>query len=129
VDFYRLPDAAQAQQSAAWHLLLLADMEKLRKITPPDAKIAWFTPNYLALLAQRQGIGFSAAIDAADFWRILNENAADYIYLSRFHPRLTTFDGLNLLEMARNFGKPVSITRMPDGQTLFSVLLKVDGVK
>jgi len=48
------------------------------------------TPSYLALLADRRGVAApSSALDAEAYRRAVRASGADYVLLSRYHPRDT----------------------------------------
>ncbi len=93
IDWYRTPDLAAARERAQVHLDLFADMEVIRKLTPPDSRIAWVAPSYLVLLAERRGISAPASqLAAPAYRRALRESGAQYLFLSIYHPRDTIRD-------------------------------------
>lgn len=93
VDWYRTPDLAAARARAQVHLGLAADMQEIRALTAPGARVMWVAPAYIALLADRHAMPappaslgpqrYHAAVDAA---------RPDYVLLTTFHPRDTIRD-------------------------------------
>jgi hypothetical protein len=93
IDWYRTPDLAAAQARAQVHLDLFADMEAIRKLTPPGSRIAWVAPSYLAVIAERRGIAAPPAeLAAPEYRRALRDSGAQYLFLSAYHPRDTIRD-------------------------------------
>jgi hypothetical protein len=89
VDWYRSPDLTEARARARVHRDLFADMEAIRQVTPPGARIMWVAPAYLALLAARHGVPAPAERDPAAYRRAVREAGADYVFASAYHPRDT----------------------------------------
>jgi hypothetical protein len=89
VDWYRSPDLAEARVRARVHLELFADMEAIRQGTPPEARIAWVAPSYLALLADRRGVRAPAERDPAAYRKAVRDAGADHVFVSAYHPRDT----------------------------------------
>jgi hypothetical protein len=93
VDWYRTADVKAARARSQVHLDLLADMEEIRKLTPPGASVMWVAPGYVALLAGRRavkapdaGLGTGAYLEAVRALRV------DYVFVSIYHPRDTLSD-------------------------------------
>jgi hypothetical protein len=92
-DWYRRPDLDDARRRAGVHLDLLADMETIRTLTRPDARVMWVVPGYIALLAQRHGVPAPRAHLGPQAYRdAITQARPDYVFLSVYHPRDTTRD-------------------------------------
>jgi hypothetical protein len=128
VDWYRTPGLEQALARSRVHLDLLADMEEIRRITPPDARVMWVTPGYLALLAERRGIRSpDAALPPAEYRRAVESSGAQYVFLSAFHPRDTVHDTAWRAGLEAMIGHAEVVHSRTDasGTRLTSLLLKV----
>jgi hypothetical protein len=92
-DWYRKPSLAEAQARATTHLDLLADMDSIGRLTRPEDRVMWVAPAYLALLADRRGMPAPrAGLDAGAYRVAVRASAADYVFLSVYHPRDTIHD-------------------------------------
>ncbi|MCP4702541.1 MAG: hypothetical protein GY862_37635 [Gammaproteobacteria bacterium] len=127
VALYRLPNLARAEERAAWNVILFEDMNKIRRLTRPQEKIMWFTPRFINLFADRQGMPLLSADNAQEFCHKLKHSGAAYLFISRLNPRYTIANGLVLLETAKTCTVPAALSLMPDG-TLFSILLKIERI-
>jgi len=126
-EFYRIPSGPAAQENARTQIGVLADMARVRDATPAQARVMWYTPDYIALLARRHGVALRRPRDAADLEAQVRATGADYIYLADAHPRdslLREGDPLYPVVLARPFAEPVW-TRTHGGR-LAAVLLKID---
>ena len=132
-DWYRSPDIRRARARAQTHLDLLEDMQAIRSLTQPGDKVMWVAPSYLALLADRQGLAAPAKHPGPGEYRAaVKKSGADYVFLSRYHPRDTIRDsawqaGLHaLVTDAKPAEAKVVHTRALDGgSAVTSILLKV----
>ncbi|MEW6689367.1 MAG: hypothetical protein AB1452_09800, partial [Pseudomonadota bacterium] len=92
-DWYRTPDLAAARARAQVQLDLLADMDVIRTTTRAEDRVMWVAPSYLALLAGRRGVAAPSAHLAPEAYRqAVRASGADYVFLSKFHPRDTLSD-------------------------------------
>lgn len=127
-DWYRTPDLAEARARAQVQLDLFADMEIIRALTRPEHRIMWVAPSYLALLADRRGVPAPAAGPAPEAYRrAVRDSGADYVFLSRYHPRDTLSDaawqaGVRALAQ----GMDAVHARAQAGGAVTSLLLKAD---
>jgi len=105
MEYYRIPFRPDAEANAALQLRAFDDMPRIRETTPADARVMAYGPAYIALLASRRGVPLDYPADRADMAAQLRETRADYVYLSRIHPR----------DSARRLGDPVAPARHLDG--------------
>jgi hypothetical protein len=125
VDWYRSPDLAEARVRARVHLDLFADMEAIRLATPPEARIAWVAPSYLALLAGRRGVPAPAGRDPAAYRDAVRDLRAGYVFVSAYHPRDTLSRGSWLAGMeAMNGYAEIVHSRVRGDGVVTSVLFK-----
>ena len=130
IEFYLFADRDRALRRALEQRYLLADMVQIREQTSSNARIVWFAPNYLNLLAGRFGVGlddWGVLKNLPDLARALAEAKADYVLLTRINPRDTreTFDGLALLPAFAPLALPVWRALDPDGKER-SILMRID---
>ncbi|MBI1942450.1 MAG: hypothetical protein HYS35_02190 [Betaproteobacteria bacterium] len=127
-DWYRTPDLVAARARAQVQLDLFADMEAIRALTRPADRVMWVAPSYVALLADRRGVAAPASGLAPEAYRrAVRESGADYVFLSRYHPRDTLSDaawqaGARALA---NRGATVHARATP-GSAATSLLLKAE---
>ena len=127
-DWYRTPDIARARLRADVHLSLMDDMRAIRELTPPGARVMWVAPAYVALLADRRGVPApDARLEPEAYREAVRASGADYVFLSRYHPRDTLRDtawqaGVRALSAG---AKPVHTSTQDNGSIVSSVLLKV----
>jgi len=86
-EFYRIPSGPAAQENAWRQLDVMDDLKRVGETTPPDARVMWYTPDYVALLARRRGVPLRRPGNPADLAAQLRATGADYIYLSEVQPR------------------------------------------
>ena len=126
IDWYRTPDFAQARARAEVHLGLLADMDAIRSLTRAGERVMWTVPAYIALLAGRDGVKApDAALGADAYLTAVRKSGADYVFLSRYHPRDTLSDAAWQAGMRALAWRPAAahVRALPDG-TVASMLLK-----
>jgi hypothetical protein len=129
-EFYRIPSGPSARESARTQIGVLADMERVRESTPAGARVMWYTPGYIALLAGRDGVALRRPRDAADLDAQVRATRADYLYLADAQPRDSLHregDPLYPAVLARAFAEPVW-ARTDEGR-LRAVLMKIDKEK
>ena len=127
-DWYRTPDVARARLRAEVHLRLMDDLRAIGELTPAGARVMWVAPAYVALLAGRPGLPAPDARLSPDAYReAVRASGADYVFLSRYHPRDTLRDtawqaGVRALSAG---AKPVHTSTQDDGSIVSSILLQV----
>jgi hypothetical protein len=129
IDWYSTPDLLEARARAQRHLDLFADMEEIGRLTRPEDRIMWVAPSYIALLAGRRGLPApNSALAPPAYLDSVRNSRADYVFLSRYHPRDTirtqAWEAGNraLLDKA----KVVNLRAQEGGSIVTSILLKVD---
>lgn len=129
-DWYRTPDLGRARARAQVHLDLLADMEAIRAATQPGERVMWVAPGYVALLAGRRALPApDQRSGPEEYRRALRESGADYLFLSRYHPRDTIHDtawqaGVRALLDGPGRAQVAYTHAQPDG-TVSAILLRV----
>jgi hypothetical protein len=129
VDWYRTPGLTEARARAQVHLDLFADMGEIRQRTGIDDHVMWVTPSYIALLADRRGIAAPTGDLAPAAYRLaVRESGADYVFLSRYHPRDTIRTGAWQAGTGALAGtaKVVHLRTQGAGGLVTSMLLKAD---
>jgi len=86
-EFYRIPSGPAAQENAWRQIDVMQDLQHLADTTPRDARIMWYTPDYIALLAHRHGVPLRRPGNPAELAAQLRATDADYIYLADVQPR------------------------------------------
>jgi hypothetical protein len=127
-DWYRTPDLDRARRRAQTHLDLLDDLQAIRALTRPQDRVMWVAPSYLALLADRRGVAApDASLGPEAYREAVRRSGAEYVFLSRYHPRDTLRDtawqsGLRALE---GVAKPVHTRAQGEGTLVTSLLFQV----
>ena len=130
-EYYRIPSGAAADANAAAQIGVFEDLARVRESTPQGARVMWYWPNYVALIAQRHGVRLERPRDLADLARQVTATDTDYIYLAELHPRDSARrdgDPLAPLPHALEIGRPVW-HRASGAGTLHGVLVEVDKPK
>jgi hypothetical protein len=129
VDWYRTPDVGAARSRAQVHLDLFADMEEIRKRTRAEDRVMWVAPAYLALLANRRGIAAPRGeLTASAYRQAVRNSGADYVFLSRYHPRDTIRTGAwqaGVRALTDN-AKVTHLRAQDGGSVVTSILFKAD---
>ena len=126
-DWYRTPDLERARRRAQTHLDLFDDMQAIRVLTRPEERVMWVAPSYIALLADRRALlAPDARLGPEAYREAVRSSGADYVFLSRYHPRDTIRDtawqaGVRALAGS---AKAVHTSTLDDGSTVTSILLR-----
>jgi hypothetical protein len=127
-EFYRIPSGPAAQENAWRQLDVMQDMQHVAQSTPREARVMWYTPDYIALLAHRRGVPLRRPGNAAELAAQLRATGADYIYLADVQPRDSLWrEGSPFYPayLARGIASVEWARPGEDGQ-IRSMLLKVD---
>src|SRR6185437_5567505 len=57
-EYYTTIDLEEARKRVRVVVATLAGLEAIDRVTPPDAKVMWMRPEYVALLGHRRGVPF-----------------------------------------------------------------------
>jgi 4-amino-4-deoxy-L-arabinose transferase-like glycosyltransferase len=82
-DYYE-SHGPDARARAAGNLASLAGLRALPGVTPRDAKILWFRPEYLAFLADRECVPWYNSWDARELARQIRSANVDYVAFPRY---------------------------------------------
>ncbi len=127
-EFYRIPSRPAAEANALLEIGVLADFEHIGNTTPQGARVMWYLPSYVALLAQRDGVALLRPADRAGLDAQLAASKPDYVFVSSLHPRDTAHrdgDPMDALALLRDRGDIVWQRANAAGVTE-SALLKID---
>ena len=103
-------------------------MKAIRALTKPGDRVMWVAPSYVALLAGREGLRAPEPRLSPEAYReAVRASGADYVFLSRYHPRDTIRDtawqaGVRALEPQ---SQVVHTTTSGGGSLVTSLLLRV----
>lgn len=86
-EFYRIPAGPAAEANARAQIGVFEDLRRIGETTPPQARVMWYWPGYVALLAHRHGVRLERPRDVAGLAAQVRATRADYIYLAELHPR------------------------------------------
>ena len=127
-DWYRTPDPRRARLRSQVHLALMDDMRTIRELTQPAERVMWVAPSYIALLADRSALSAPDARLAPQAYReAVRRSGADYVFLSRYHPRDTLRDtawqaGVRALS---DDARAVHTSTQDNGSIVSSILLRM----
>jgi hypothetical protein len=127
-EFYRIPARPAAEDVARRELDVIGDLTRMRETLPREARVMWYTPAYVALLARREGVPLRRTTNRADFVRQLRETRADYVYIADVQPRDSLWrEGSPFIAMflARGLADIEWLRPGPDGQPR-AILLRID---
>ena len=127
-EFYRVPVGPAAASNARAQIEVFKDLARIRESTPESARVLWYSPAYVALLAQRRGARLERPADAAALAAQARAANADYLYLANLHPRDSAHRLGNPLDpatFAEAVGTPVWRRTGPGGE-LRAVLYALD---
>jgi hypothetical protein len=130
-EFYRIPSGPAAEAYAHREIEVFGDLARIGETTPPAARVMWYTPNYVSLLARRHGVPLTRPGNPAELAAQLRATGADYLYLADIHPRDTFYREGNPLYpwlLARGLTEIVWYRGKEPGKP-DAVLLRVDKEK
>ena len=130
-EFYRVPSGPAAASNARAQIEVFRDLARIRETTPESARVLWYSPAYVALLAGRRGVRLERPADAAGLAAQALAGNADYLYLANLHPRDSAHrlgDPLGPAAQAETLGTALWRRTGPGGE-LRSVLYALDRSK
>jgi len=126
-DWYRTPDLDRARRRAQTHLDLFDDMRAIGALTQAGDRVMWVAPSYIALLADRRALPAPDARLSPEAYReAVRKSGADYVFLSRYHPRDTIHDSAwqSGVRALSGEGKAVHTRTQDGGSVVTSILLR-----
>jgi hypothetical protein len=130
-EFYRVPSGPAAASNARAQIEVFRDLARIGETTPASARVLWYSPAYVALLAGRHGVRLERPADAPALAAQARAGNADYLYLANLHPRDSAHrmgDPLDPAAYAATLGTALWRRTGPDGE-LRSVLYALDREK
>jgi hypothetical protein len=103
-EFYRVPAGPAAAANARAQIEVFKDLARIGESTPADARVLWYSPAYVSLLAQRRGVRLERPADARGLAAQAQASGANYLYLANLHPR----------DSAHRLGNPLDPTAYAD---------------
>jgi hypothetical protein len=81
-DYYTTIDVKVARAIVSKHAAILGGLESLQTVTPPESKVMWLRPDYVAVLGHRQGLPLYYRWGPAELFRGIQLSKADYVIAS-----------------------------------------------
>lgn len=130
-DFYGFVNERQAREEAHRGASVLAGFSYLQGWTPPDARVMWVRPEYIAVLGRREGVPLYLRWDRPTLAREIRRTRTDFVVLSRqFKNDLATVTADAFLWMARDIPDYlVPVAALPDISRGDFTLLRVDAAR
>ena len=129
MEYYTIIPVKPARESAGRQVAVLAGLAQVERFTPPDAKVLWMRPDYVAVLGHRTGVASYYRGGMAGVVRTLLETHAGYIVVSSLYKADIRGDALDPLVTpgaVAPFTRPVFIVRNPVAEIDEFGLLQVD---
>lgn len=127
-EFYRIPSGPGAEANAHEQIEVMADLRRVGETTPVSARVMWYAPDYVALLARRYGVPLQPPATTGELAAQVRSSGADYLYVSDVHPRdslLREGDPMAAAALAAPLARGVWARRGPQGEVR-AILLKFD---
>jgi hypothetical protein len=105
IDYYTARDESGARRMAAANAGVLAGFEAIARATPPQARVMWMRPEYVAVLARRPAAPWYYADDKARLARAIEALGVDYVALS----------GITKSDLAARQGDQAAVQRALEG--------------
>ena len=97
--FYTTINLRAAHLQAAHELAVLEGFEAIASGTPPTARIMWMRPEYVALLAHREGVPYYFSWDERRLAQALLDERVDYLVVSALYKT----------DLHARFGQPAAL--------------------
>ena len=82
-EYYTTVNVENARAAAWQHAAVLAGLQSLERVTPPDAKVMWMRPEYVALLGRREAVPWYFSWDRATLAREIRRTGTRYVVVTR----------------------------------------------
>lgn len=128
-DYYRVLGVQQARALAAKHAAVIDGLEGLQRSTPPQARVMWVRPEYVALLGKRAGVAYEYAWDERALARAVRDSRAGYLVATGLYKSdlwHEVGDAFAIARLAAPYADPVLTIRNAVGGWEEFVLLEVD---
>lgn len=129
--YYTAVNLEVANSRGAREAAVLTGLEAVGRVTPPDAKVMWVRPEYVAVLGRRTGEPAYFSWDRATFARELLRTGTTHVIVSTIfkadlaHHRGDAYAAL-AVDTPDYLLHPAYMVRNPDSGVVEFVLLKVD---
>jgi len=129
LDYYLVVNEAKAEQDARVQIAAFAGFERTARETPPQSRVMWMRPEYVALLARREPVAFEYRWDALQLALELAATRTDYLVLSEVYKVDRNIEMANpqaaFRDLAR-YGDPAIEVRLPGADRVQFMLMKID---
>lgn len=127
-EFYRIPSGPGAEANAREQIAVMADLRRVGETTPENARVMWYAPDYVTLLAGRRGVPLRRPATSAELAAQVRATGAGYLYVADVRPRdslLREGDPMVAAALAAPLARGVWARRGADGEVR-AILLKFD---
>ena len=129
LDYYLVVNEAQAERDARVQIAAFAGFERTARETPPQSRVMWMRPEYVALLARREPVAFEYRWDSLQLALELAATQTDYLALSEVYKVDRNIEMANpqaaFIDLAR-YGDPAIEVRLPGADRVQFMLMKID---
>jgi hypothetical protein len=129
LEYYTIIPVKPAREMAGRQLAVLAGLAEIEHFTPPDAKVLWMRPDYIAVLSHRTGVASYYREGMAGVARQLLASGAQYVVVSSLYKADIRGDAQDPLVTPKSvapFTRPLFIVRNPVAEIDEFALLQVD---
>jgi len=129
LEYYTTLNTPRARAIAARGAAVIEGLERIGAATPPDAKVMWVRPDYVALLGGREGVPLDPRWNAHDLAAAIRATGATHVVLASVYKstlQAVRADPVPVTRTALDYSDPVlAVANAVTGRDEF-VLLKVD---
>ena len=126
--YYQVISVGDAITKAQTELEIINGLKNIAVLTEPNAMVAWFSPMYVHLLSKRRSVPIPIKPDMEKIEALLKRSRADYVFLSRYHPRRYSdnVNGLIFLDDYARLGEVIwSSAREGASEEIMCVLIRI----
>jgi 4-amino-4-deoxy-L-arabinose transferase-like glycosyltransferase len=129
-DYYTTVNLPRARAIAGEHAAVLAGLESIARTTPPDARVMWMRPEYVAVLGKRAAVPWYLTWDRVTLAREIQRTGAGYLVAARLYKNDLAGHGgeafTPIVEAPPAYLRATLTIANPADGTLEFVLLEVD---